>query len=67
MKKATKARMPSKAKAPTQKGKGQVNSLLDLLEDMDELALRSSITAALRYWTINSEEVCAASLLGSVS
>src|ERR1700730_10040507 len=36
MKKATKARMPSKAKAPTQKGKGQVNSLLDLLEDMDE-------------------------------
>ena len=36
MKKATKARMPLKAKAPTQKGKGQVNSLLDLLEDMDE-------------------------------
>jgi hypothetical protein len=32
MKKATKARMPSKAKAPTQKGKGRVNPILDMLK-----------------------------------
>jgi len=36
MKKATKARMPSKAKAPTQKGKGRVNPILDMLKNMDE-------------------------------
>src|SRR3984893_3280991 len=36
MKKATKARMPSKAKAPTQKGKGLVNPILDMLKNMDE-------------------------------
>jgi len=30
------ARMPSKAKAPTQKGKGRVNPILDMLKNMDE-------------------------------
>jgi hypothetical protein len=36
MKKAIEARKPSKAKAPTQKGKGHINPILDLLENMDE-------------------------------
>jgi hypothetical protein len=36
MKKATIARMPSKAKAPTQKSKGLVNPILDTLNNMDE-------------------------------
>ena len=37
MKKATKAtRKPSKAKASTQKAKGQVNPILDMLKNMDE-------------------------------
>ena len=36
MKNATKARVPSKAKAPTQKGKGLVNPILDMLKNMDE-------------------------------
>ena len=36
MKKATKARRPSNAKAPAQKGKGLVNPILDMLKNMDE-------------------------------
>ena len=36
MKQATKARKPSKAKAPTHKGKGLVNPILDILENMDD-------------------------------
>src|ERR1700730_8776512 len=36
MKKATKSRMQSKAKAPTQKGKGLVNPILDMLKNMDD-------------------------------
>lgn len=36
MKKATKASKPSKAKASTQKGKGQANPILDMLKNMDE-------------------------------
>jgi hypothetical protein len=36
MKQAAKARKPSTAQARTQKGKGQVNPLLDMLENMDD-------------------------------
>ena len=36
MKNANKARKPSKAKASTQKGKGLVNPILDMLKNMDE-------------------------------
>ena len=36
MKQATKARKPSKTKAPTQKGKGLVNPILDMLKNMDD-------------------------------
>ena len=36
MKKAAKVRTPSRAKAPAQKGKGQVNPILDMLKNMDE-------------------------------
>lgn len=39
MKKADKARKPSKAKAPTQKGKGRANPVLDMFKNMDEDAL----------------------------
>jgi hypothetical protein len=42
MKNANKARMPSKAKAPTtQKGKRQVNPILDMLKNMDDLDVGS--------------------------
>ena len=36
MKHANRARKPSKAKAPTQKSKGQGNPILDMLKNMDE-------------------------------
>ena len=36
MKKPTKVSKPSKAKAPTKKGKRQVNPILDLMQNMDE-------------------------------
>ena len=36
MKKANKAAEPSKAKPPTQKVRGQVNPILDMLKNMDE-------------------------------
>ena len=36
MKKPNKAAKPSKAKAPTQKVRGQVNPILDMLKNMDE-------------------------------
>jgi hypothetical protein len=36
MKKASKLSKPAKKKAPTKKGKGQVNPILDLMQNMDE-------------------------------
>ena len=36
MKKANKPGKPVKAKAPTKKGKGQVDPILDLMQNMDE-------------------------------
>jgi hypothetical protein len=59
MKKATKARMPSKAKAPTQKGKGLVNPILDMLKNMDE-----GLVAMLRQ-TVQKEMGFGSEMFGS--
>ena len=59
MKKAAKARMPSKAKAPTQKGKGRVNPILDMLKNMDE-----DLVAMLRQ-TVQKEMGLGSEMFGS--
>ena len=59
MKKATKARRPSKAKAPAQKGKGLVNPILDMLKNMDE-----DLVAMLRQ-TVQKEMGFGSEMFGS--
>ena len=59
MKKATKARRPSKAKATAQKGKGLVNPILDMLKNMDE-----DLVAMLRQ-TVQKEMGFGSEMFGS--
>ena len=52
MKKADKASKPSKAKAPTQKGNGRANPVLDMFKNMDEdvlAMLRHSIQTEMDF------------------
>jgi hypothetical protein len=59
MKRAAKARKPSTAQAPTQKGKGPVNPLLDMLENMDD-----DLVAVLRQ-TVQKELGFGSDMFGS--
>jgi len=55
MKKATKAEIPSKSKAPIQRAKSEVNSLFDLVENADETLLALLQQAAQKEMDFGSE------------